>query len=65
MREPLASGAFASIYDATRAADDGELPRRAALKFLATGTVPRASYTTCATSPNREVQLAAALRSPG
>jgi hypothetical protein len=40
VREPLASGAFATVYDATRAADggEGELPRRAALKFLPTGT---------------------------
>lgn len=39
VREPLASGAFATVY-AGRRVEDGpaELPRRAALKFLPTGT---------------------------
>lgn len=36
VREPLASGAFGSVY-AARAAEDGE-PAEAALKFLPTGT---------------------------
>ncbi|WND35605.1 protein kinase [Streptomyces sp. BB1-1-1] len=64
VREPLASGAFATVYDATRAADDGELPRRAALKFLATGTRTPRQLHHLRDLAEREVQLLRRLRSP-
>ncbi|MGX1118547.1 serine/threonine protein kinase [Streptomyces ambofaciens] len=66
VREPLASGAFATVYDATRAADggEGELPRRAALKFLPTGTRTPRQLHHLRDLAEREVQLLRRLRSP-
>ncbi len=53
VREPLATGAFGSVYAARRAGGaDGRLPRTAALKFLPTGTGTPASSPTCANWPS-------------
>ncbi|MGQ5635548.1 MULTISPECIES: protein kinase domain-containing protein [unclassified Streptomyces] len=38
VREPIATGAFGSVYAGRRTEDSGELPATAALKFLPTGT---------------------------
>jgi hypothetical protein len=38
VREPIATGAFGSVYAARRIGDGTELPPAAALKFLPTGT---------------------------
>ncbi|MGW1215579.1 protein kinase domain-containing protein [Streptomyces sp. NPDC002499] len=38
VREPIATGAFGSVYEGRRTGGDGDLPRVAALKFLPTGT---------------------------
>ncbi|MDG9722325.1 MULTISPECIES: protein kinase domain-containing protein [unclassified Streptomyces] len=89
--EPLASGAFATVYDATlhttdrtseatgrtteattgrtteatgRTSDGGELPRRAALKFLSTGTRTPRQLHHLRDLAEREVQLLRRLRSP-
>ncbi|MEU1044951.1 protein kinase [Streptomyces sp. NPDC005897] len=66
VREPLASGAFATVYDATRAEGEGEgeLPRRAALKFLPTGTRTPRQLHHLRDLAEREVQLLRRLRSP-
>ncbi|MFD7058237.1 protein kinase [Streptomyces sp. NPDC059906] len=64
VREPVASGAFATVYDATRAAGDGELPRRVALKFLPTGTRTPRQLHHLRDLAEREVQLLRRLRSP-
>ncbi|WP_217249208.1 protein kinase [Streptomyces sp. AC602_WCS936] len=73
VREPLASGAFATVYDATRHAadaatgrtsDGGELPRRVALKFLPTGTRTPRQLHHLRDLAEREVQLLRRLRSP-
>ncbi|MEU4980310.1 protein kinase [Streptomyces sp. NPDC021969] len=64
VREPLASGAFATVYDATRTAGEGELPRRAALKFLSTGTRTPRQLHHLRDLAEREVQLLRRLRSP-
>ncbi|MFC8394204.1 serine/threonine protein kinase [Streptomyces sp. NPDC057238] len=65
VREPLASGAFATVYHAVRhTADGGGLPRRAALKFLPTGTrAPRQPHH-LRDLAEREVRLLRRLRSP-
>ncbi|MFF4469294.1 protein kinase [Streptomyces sp. NPDC001599] len=64
VREPLASGAFATVYDATRTTGEGELPRRAALKFLSTGTRTPRQLHHLRDLAEREVQLLRRLRSP-
>ncbi|MFD5801614.1 protein kinase domain-containing protein [Streptomyces sp. NPDC127020] len=72
VREPLASGAFATVYDGTRhtadpgdpAADGGEPLRRAALKFLPTGTRTPRQLHHLRDLAEREVQLLRRLRSP-
>ncbi|MET9351414.1 protein kinase [Streptomyces sp. NPDC006617] len=64
VREPLASGAFATVYDAIRTAGEGELPRRAALKFLSTGTRTPRQLHHLRDLAEREVQLLRRLRSP-
>ena len=39
VREPIATGAFGSVYEGRRVGDPAaDLPRTAALKFLPTGT---------------------------
>ncbi|MGW3861720.1 protein kinase domain-containing protein, partial [Streptomyces sp. NPDC005047] len=72
VREPLASGAFATVYDGTRhtadpgdpLADVGEPPRRAALKFLPTGTRTPRQLHHLRDLAEREVLLLRRLRSP-
>lgn len=53
VRAPIATGAFGSVYEARRVADDQgtapqDLPRTAALKFLPTGTGTPVTSPTCA-----------------
>ncbi|WP_052851327.1 serine/threonine-protein kinase [Streptomyces avicenniae] len=62
VREPLASGAFATVY-AARRVGDGE-PRRVALKFLPTGTRTPRQLHHLRELAEREVQLLAKLRAP-
>ncbi|MFK4544991.1 serine/threonine protein kinase [Streptomyces tendae] len=71
VREPVASGAFATVYEAVRDAsggpgtsDGGEPPRRAALKFLPTGTRTPRQLHHLRDLAEREVQLLRRLRSP-
>ncbi|AQS67958.1 protein kinase domain-containing protein [Streptomyces pactum] len=72
VREPLASGAFATVYDATRhgsgttgrTADGDGLPGRAALKFLSTGTRTPRQLHHLRDLAEREVHLLRRLRSP-
>ncbi|MEU6447873.1 protein kinase [Streptomyces sp. NPDC046979] len=72
VREPLASGAFATVYEATRhpagtaerTSDGGEPPGRAALKFLPTGTRTPRQLHHLRDLAEREVQLLRRLRSP-
>ncbi|WP_210594410.1 serine/threonine-protein kinase [Streptomyces sp. GESEQ-35] len=65
VREPLASGAFATVYAARRTgADEPELPRRAALKFLPTGTRTPRQLHHLRELAEREVELLGRLRAP-
>lgn len=65
VREPLASGAFATVYAAVRRTPgDGGLPRRAALKFLPTGTRTPRQLHHLRDLAEREVRLLRRLRSP-
>lgn len=66
VREPVASGAFATVYEgALRASGgDGELPHRVALKFLPTGTRTPRQLHHLRDLAEREVQLLRRLRSP-
>ncbi|MGW4019849.1 protein kinase domain-containing protein [Streptomyces sp. NPDC005009] len=65
VREPLASGAFATVYHAVRhTADEGGLPRRAALKFLPTGNRASRQPHHLRDLAEREVRLLRRLRSP-
>lgn len=50
VREPIATGAFGSVYEGRRVGDDEALPKTVALKFLPTGTGTPASSPTCANS---------------
>lgn len=65
VREALASGAFATVYAARLVAEgDSEMPGRAALKFLPTGTrTPRQLRHMCELA-EREVELLGRLRAP-
>ncbi|NEE13348.1 protein kinase, partial [Streptomyces sp. SID7499] len=65
VREPLASGAFATVYAARAAAGaDPALPRRAALKFLPTGTRTPRQLRHLRELSEREVEVLARLRTP-
>ncbi|GAA3067604.1 hypothetical protein GCM10017562_37690 [Streptomyces roseofulvus] len=70
VREPLASGAFATVYAARRAhghrARDGAvaLPERAALKFLPTGTRTPRQLRYLEELARQEIELLSRLRSP-
>lgn len=69
VREPLASGAFATVYAGGLLGDgegdeDAELPRRAALKFLPTGTRTPRQLRHLRELADREVELLGRLRSP-
>ncbi|MFD6172132.1 protein kinase domain-containing protein [Streptomyces coeruleorubidus] len=65
IREPLASGAFATVY-AGRATSEADpaLPRRAALKFLPTGTRTPRQLRHLRELAKREVELLERLRAP-
>ncbi|MEU5797879.1 protein kinase [Streptomyces sp. NPDC047813] len=65
VREPLATGAFGSVYAARRAGGaDGRLPRTAALKFLPTGTGTPRQLAHLRELAEREVALLRRLRQP-
>jgi hypothetical protein len=64
VREPLASGAFATVYAAHNAAGDDGLPARAALKFLPTGTRTPRQLSHLRDLAEREVALLRRLRAP-
>ncbi|WP_432007050.1 serine/threonine-protein kinase [Streptomyces parvus] len=65
VREPLASGAFATVYAGRPAAGtDPDLPRRAALKFLPTGTRTPRQLRHLRELAEREVEVLARLRTP-
>ncbi|MFJ8540852.1 protein kinase [Streptomyces sp. NPDC093586] len=65
VREPIATGAFGSVYAARRTGDAGAgLPRTAALKFLPTGTGTPRQLTHLRELIEREVQLLRRLRQP-
>ncbi|MCL8011711.1 protein kinase [Streptomyces sp. AS02] len=74
VREPIATGAFGSVYEArrvggdealaSRAADAGALPRTAALKFLPTGTGTPRQLTHLRELVDREVELHRRLKQP-
>ncbi|MEU6176698.1 serine/threonine-protein kinase [Streptomyces coeruleorubidus] len=65
VREALASGAFATVY-AARLVGEGhsEMPRRAALKFLPTGTRTPRQLRHLRELAEREVELLGRLRAP-
>ncbi|KOG34068.1 serine/threonine protein kinase [Streptomyces resistomycificus] len=67
VREPIATGAFGSVYEARRTGGPGgpeELPRTVALKFLPTGTGTPRQLTHLRELIDREVELHRRLRRP-
>ncbi|GAA2626427.1 serine/threonine-protein kinase [Streptomyces vastus] len=65
IREPLASGAFATVYTARLVGDaEPELPRQAALKFLPTGTRTPRQLRHLRELAEREMELLERLRAP-
>lgn len=67
--DPLGTGAFGTVYDATRAPEDpgpgkGEAPARVALKFLPTGTRTPRQLRHLRDLVEREVALLRAVREP-
>ncbi|OIK28150.1 protein kinase domain-containing protein [Streptomyces malaysiense] len=65
VREPLATGAFGSVYAARRVGgESGRLPRTAALKFLPTGTGTPRQLAHLRELVEREVRLLRRLRQP-
>ncbi|WP_406442892.1 protein kinase [Streptomyces sp. NBC_01613] len=66
VREPIATGAFGSVYAARRTGDvlGEELPRTAALKFLPTGTGTPRQLTHLRELVQREVELHRRLKQP-
>ena len=66
VREPIATGAFGSVYEGRRTGDliGEELPRTAALKFLPTGTGTPRQLTHLRELVEREVELHRRLRRP-
>ncbi|MEU4483842.1 serine/threonine-protein kinase [Streptomyces purpurascens] len=65
IREPLASGAFATVYAGRATGEaDPDLPRRAALKFLPTGTRTPRQLRHLRELAKREVELLERLRAP-
>ncbi|MFF3936161.1 serine/threonine protein kinase [Streptomyces phaeofaciens] len=68
VREPLASGAFGSVYAARRVPDDNDaspdLPESAALKFLPTGTRTPRQLAHLRELAERELELLSRLTSP-
>ncbi|WP_338782633.1 protein kinase [Streptomyces sp. DG1A-41] len=64
VREPIATGAFGSVYAARRTGESTELPRTAALKFLPTGTATPRRLTHLRELIEREVELYRRLKQP-
>ncbi|CAL9569029.1 protein kinase domain-containing protein [Streptomyces sp. enrichment culture] len=64
VRAPMASGAFATVYEGVRRAPGAEPPRQVALKFLPTGTRTPRQLHHLRDLADREVQLLRRLRSP-
>ncbi|MFJ4278020.1 protein kinase [Streptomyces massasporeus] len=64
VREPIATGAFGSVYAARRVGDGTGLPSTAALKFLPTGTATPRRLTHLRELVEREVELYRRLRHP-
>ncbi|QNP70669.1 protein kinase [Streptomyces roseirectus] len=64
VREPLACGAFATVYAGRRAGDTPGLPRQVALKFLPTGTRTPRQLHHLRELAEREVELLSRLRTP-
>ncbi|MEV7000190.1 serine/threonine-protein kinase [Streptomyces sp. NPDC093982] len=65
IREPLASGSFATVYAGRPTGEaDPALPRRAALKFLPTGTRTPRQLRHLRELAEREVEVLARLRAP-
>ncbi|WP_406061394.1 serine/threonine-protein kinase [Streptomyces sp. NBC_01077] len=64
VERPLGAGAFASVYAARRTSGDEDLPPRAALKFLPTGTRTPRQLRHLRELADREVELLSRLRSP-
>ncbi|MBZ6254701.1 protein kinase [Streptomyces olivaceus] len=64
VREPMASGAFATVYEGVRRTPGAEPPRQVALKFLPTGTRTPRQLHHLRDLADREVQLLRRLRSP-
>ncbi|MDF3147073.1 MULTISPECIES: serine/threonine-protein kinase [unclassified Streptomyces] len=65
VREPLASGAFATVYAGRPTGEaDQALPRRAALKFLPTGTRTPRQLRHLRELAEREVEVLGRLRAP-
>ncbi|MGI5377631.1 protein kinase domain-containing protein [Streptomyces sp. CA-251387] len=63
VREPIATGAFGSVYEGRRT-DGSDLPRTAALKFLPTGTGTPRQLTHLRELVDREVELHRRLKQP-
>ncbi|MBD0839224.1 protein kinase domain-containing protein [Streptomyces sp. TRM68416] len=64
VREALASGAFATVYAARLVDEAPDLPRRAALKFLPTGTRTPRRLSHLRELAERETELLRRLRTP-
>ncbi|MEV5438533.1 protein kinase [Streptomyces sp. NPDC052682] len=64
VREPIATGAFGSVYAARRTAGGPELPETVALKFLPTGTGTPRQLAHLRELVEREVELYRRLRQP-
>ncbi|MFD4524489.1 protein kinase [Streptomyces sp. NPDC058470] len=63
VREPIATGAFGSVYEARRTESRTGLPDTAALKFLSTGTHTPRQLTHLRELAERELELLSRLRS--
>ncbi|MGW1166674.1 serine/threonine protein kinase [Streptomyces sp. NPDC001153] len=64
VREPIATGAFGSVYAGRHTGDSDELPGTAALKFLPTGTGTPRQLTHLRELIEREIDLHRRLRRP-
>ncbi|MCX4905998.1 serine/threonine-protein kinase [Streptomyces sp. NBC_00878] len=64
VREPIATGAFGSVYEARSTGADEDLPKSAALKFLPTGTGTPRQLTHLRELAEREIELHRRLRRP-
>lgn len=64
VRDPIATGAFGSVYEGRRTGDSPKLPRTAALKFLPTGTGTPRQLAHLRELIDREVELHRRLKQP-